>query len=1471
MTYKCGRGTGADQSEEYPVGEQESPISVRTDNRNGQCTAPEGEEFEYWSCDPSAAVSDNKITNMPAGGVVCTAQWKGKEYEVKYMCMMGDVVKDTETDRVRYNSDEEEDWYAFKNRTNVCSAGSEFIGQDWVCYRRNSNSYVDVYHSPRKKWGHAFDVDCIARLKEPQKYDVVYDCANGKGQGWRDTNGGDHYLPGPQEPAITVQSGQGSCDAPSAMHTFGGWSCDTELDSNGNIANMPTKDVNCTANWNSGTNNIIYKGCINGKWSDPAPIDVTYQIDPRYTSYGPGNHFYLPSTNGVQVEGYNVGNAWYLPDAGNPVVYTSTAAFENRTEPLVVCVTLYPLYEVEYDCKVPGKDVFYDRWYTQSNTYNVTVKPKSECGEYYGYTSKPEGWVCVGKTSGDVMKIYYNQFKMPGENVKCTMDWEPNSYTVTYNCNGGMLKSDANEPVTYKQPYTFAFGSTGAGAKCEYVGHTFKKWQCSEKKNSSNTSEHVVGDQLGVGDIVGEWLLDDGMNCKAIWDEDHYDVIYNYGDCGKEGLSDPVYTDSYDSNTEDGGAVYGKKYNISQDANDVMNDNIKGGYTFANWVGTSDGLYNGTQKTYTNALTESNRTYTQTGSLNPYKIEGDLTLTATCTPNKYTVIYDKGNCYSATGGDYEHINGATYNENYSALSGGTLASVTGIYAGTGYTFEGWSLYDPALNEDGDYNATWTGETPWKRTEDLKVYAVCTPNKYKVVYKKGNCEKTEDYGNGFVDDNVEYDEVYEILGLGDDGVDTIVPKEGWEFKGWLYGQTWNTQQDPDLLAGDRSTFNPWQRESNLTLYALCKRKPYYVEYDCDSGQEVTQESPYFVDDVVWVPLGSSNTCVKVGHTFKGWNCYTLDDEAQETDNQLLSSDSSAKNFQMEAANVRCTADWIEDIYKVTYDCNTGTSCEDGDESGCRTPEDSTEYKYGYEVETYGEADEEKLNTCKKMGYEFEEWVCVIDNEEVHLQQGESFDIHHDTTCRATWTPKKYDIIYNFGTCGGEDGQGGYVTGSVTDYKVLEYTKTFNVNDITGTGLRSAAPGYHFLGWSTENGKITQDDVDYPVEMTHGPWLTDGNLELYAVCELVKCPIIYHHNGGDWVDEDVEPLLSYTIKTENEDTFESIYDDGGLGYHKFGGWYLVDNPGSNDTKIETVPGDAALTALAENGTCGIDLYALWIDAGTIEFDCDRGSNKPHGTNKQSEEFNAQIPVPYENWCKPEVCGFAGWLCDDGRTPVPSTRGGDINTMVINEVKHTVLCKSINRHPVEYHVYQFVDDAEPVELTTVNIGENSVTMDQIEPQNYVSAQQSVVYPTDISVPGMSNCVFEGWYTNPEFTGSKVTETPYLDVYAECAPLKLYGKLNCHEGCGDPLQTKDHWLHVGDGENDKVCLYERRQSTTNPAVKVDRQDGSEGYYWLMLTTDPDTPMHKGSQKKMRLKYNGTMYNICDRTTCGDLVTLSD
>jgi hypothetical protein len=848
------------------------------------------------------------------------------------------------------------------------------------------------------------------------------------------------------------------------------------------------------------------------------------------------------------------------------------------------------------------------------------------------------------------------------------------------------------------------------------------------------------------------------------------------------------------------------------------------------------------------------------------------------------------------------------------------------YQVAGYEFDGWdNCKTEGTAQNVELSVETTGNTTvykiaeYNYTTNVICNAKWKPLTYDIVYNPGTCAGSVDSVSGV--DALTYDDNYNVLGLKalsvgeEDNVNTIesitVP-EGSRFIGWY---SVLTLTEPDYQPGE---YGPWTTTSDLTLYAACEENDYTVEYDCGTESScgtAPQSAQKHKDDRV--VLADAN-CGKWGSEFAYWECKENIDGGETLDTH----DNSW--FDMPANNVKCTAKYEEDSYELTYDCDN--------ESALITDEDT----YGY-----AENATARSNACEKTGYEFKNWECVstrkcldstacVDSTKCGTRTvvaGAEFGVYDDTKCTAVWEPETYDIVYDNGNCWPDASQQPGVM--YTDTDALVYDESFDIAGIkTANGANLyVQPGYEFVGWSkTQN--ATEDNIgDYVSDLSK--WTKEEGLTLYAVCRRATCKIIYDHgaveqgrfNPDDFV-EGQKPLDEYTIETQPQMLDRSV----SKGYYVFDGWY--DNPEKTGTAIETFVPTNYLDSTLPDGSCGVTLYAKWLNAGAILYDCDANDSLSKKLTRK-EPYNTPVNAPREDYCDlGDNCAVEQWVCENNESYDPLAQMYIPNSQMTLKCNAQIICN----YPIHYTVFEFNYDAENVgAMPSVYVGNTLYNVSDLEPDSYVTGG-NVVYP-EISYP---NCTFEGWYDNAELKG-----TPVLGIYREpdynmaINGINVYGKMICgnynieyhnivagnngnnpttyvvssefdlnapqrnhymfkgwHVGslngnkithvsgaqyrgtlklfaewefvCNEGGQP--HWLHIGDGINDRVCLYDEPPAgTVGPYVRVKRTRPGQPPYYVVLSEDPEVVIHENSIKRMRIDHDvrNKTYNICDMSSC--------
>ncbi len=270
----------------------------------------------------------------------------------------------------------------------------------------------------------------------------------------------------------------------------------------------------------------------------------------------------------------------------------------------------------------------------------------------------------------------------------------------------------------------------------------------------------------------------------------------------------------------------------------------------------------------------------------------------------------------------------------------------------------------------------------------------------------------------------------------------------------------------------------------------------------------------------------------------------------------------------------------------------------------------------------------------------------------------------------------------------------------------------------TPVAPSKKGYDFKGWFTKE--------DFSGEaVTSISTAVMKAINLYAKWEPISYKIIYVLNGGEAGAADEATNSSdnpaiYTI--EDAVTFAKATRNG----YAFSGWY--DNESFNGNKVK---------GISLGTTEDITLYARWLKECTLTYETD------HGTAPDAVIVGETDKISEENLPELECNGytFEGWYA--GETPVTAE-----SYTVTGNLTLTAKWKLV-RYTVAYYL---------------NGGNNSV----LNPSGYTIETEKL----SLESPVRTGYDFEGWFTDANFDGDKVTEigggtTTNLILYAKWKPV--------------------------------------------------------------------------------------------------------
>jgi uncharacterized repeat protein (TIGR02543 family) len=366
-------------------------------------------------------------------------------------------------------------------------------------------------------------------------------------------------------------------------------------------------------------------------------------------------------------------------ESGNgPVIYADQQILSNLTTTEGATVTLYAQWS---DANAHTYTVVYDRnggtgtMESSVHTYGVAKSLTANTFTRSGYTFTGWGTVAAGPmVYGDEANVL-NLTEISGETVILYAQWTVNTYTVTYNTNGGTGLMANSE-------HTYGTAQNLRANTFTRVGYIFAGWA------TSNDGPVLYTDQQSVNNLTttagGTVIL------YAQWSEagaNTYTVVYDRNG-GTGTMESSVHT-------------YGVAKSLT------ANTFTRSGYTFTGWGTVAVGPV-----TYGDEANVLNLTETSGGTVILYA------QWSAASANTYTVIYDR--------------NGGTGTMESSVHTYGVAKPLTAnTFTRSGYTFTGWGTSAAGPGPYGDQaNVLNLTETSGGT---VILYAQWTVNTYTVTY------------------------------------------------------------------------------------------------------------------------------------------------------------------------------------------------------------------------------------------------------------------------------------------------------------------------------------------------------------------------------------------------------------------------------------------------------------------------------------------------------------------------------------------------------------------------------------------------------------------------------------------------------------------------------------------------------------------------------------------------------------------
>lgn len=443
---------------------------------------------------------------------------------------------------------------------------------------------------------------------------------------------------------------------------------------------------------------------------------------------------------------------------------------------------------------------------------------------------------------------------------------------------------------------------------------------------------------------------------------------------------------------------------------------------------------------YYDSLSQSAKKITDENgkSLEVYPVKADSRVYAHFTPKTFNITID------LNGGDLSSVTSTTkqvlYGEHYNLE----------VPTCKGYTFVGYST----SAENGTFTTDRNGVSilPYTLLEDSTVYAIWTPNKYK-IYLSLNGESVD---GDKTEIEVTFGSTYSL---------PIARKTGYTFGGYyeLFGG------NGERLTDEYGTcLKAYDREGDLTVYPYMQANKYTIVFNVNGGQELSITS----QEVTFGENYSLPVPQKQYSMFVGWY--------DEFGVKMTTSTGSSIIPYHVAKNSTYNAQYEALKFNVTLDvCG-------GDEL---TP---SVYKVSY-MESY------TLPVPTFDGYDFMGWFDGAENGIQYTNKnGESLKVYDELNAKtlyAVWISKQYALTLDL--------NGGSLVGAQTTKHV-----TFNTNYTLPVPSKDK---HVFTGWALDSlgaNMITGENGE-----SLDRWTIAEDRTVYAIFEEETAVLLLDVNGGD----------------------------------------------------------------------------------------------------------------------------------------------------------------------------------------------------------------------------------------------------------------------------------------------------------------------------------------------------------------------
>ena len=706
----------------------------------------------------------------------------------------------------------------------------------------------------------------------PANYTITYNLDGGSVSG--------------QKTSYNIETADFTLPTPSKTgHTFLGWT-GTGLSSatkTVTVAKGSTGNRSYTANWSINQYDIILKGDAGTEsvtYGDKTyPLDATHSVTIRANyntntavTYKVKSKYHIVSETGTSMS--NTGGSWSnnIGKEGGTGGQTWTTCAFTRT---ITIKTASNQFTVAFNANT-GTGTMNNQIVTNNANQKVNVNAFKKAGyTFKNWNTRADGTGNIYADSVAVDSIVASN----GATVTLYAQWAKDTYTISYNLNGGSVSGNPTSyqvdtaDITLKNPsktgYSFA-GWTGSNGSTAQTTVKIAKGSTGNKSYTANWTANTYTYNI-------KYVSKSGVSLGTATVSGTYGSSKNVTAPAKTGYSTPVaqnvafdsvnaktitftytpidYTITYDVNG--GNSLSGQRttYNVESSAYTLPTPS-RAGHDFTGWTG-------------------ANGSTAQTSVVLAKGTTGNQSYKANWKAKTYTVTYNS-NCTTSSG--TMATDTVTYGTDYTAKANG--------FTRPGYKFAGWTE-----NADGTGSnwTNWIGKPwTWTYTRSITLYAQWTPNKLTINYHNDGAQKWQQYPNKTDIDvinkdvvqteTVNYDGTYDHADAGLLNVGRFTKTGYHTAEAWKVGSKTSTTKVSD---GD-NTLETAKGQSvakylgqdlskgNVTvdLYPVFIANTYTIKYDgngANSGSTASSTHSYDTAKNL-----TANGYTRTDYAFTGWN-------------------------------------------------------------------------------------------------------------------------------------------------------------------------------------------------------------------------------------------------------------------------------------------------------------------------------------------------------------------------------------------------------------------------------------------------------------------------------------------------------------------------------------------------------------------------------------------------------------------------